>query len=531
MAARSPQGNDEKKQERRDLALFLLTLVGIFACLMVVAQLAILQARAWQLPANMLSDLNPDPSYNIQGTPIEPLRPEVLTPPPWNLSRLLTPVGRGATVPPLIVTLAPKGTATPQRVAQITPTPVKTSIPQTPTTIIGPTASATARPALTATPRRTNTPRPTLPPPTATLIPQPTSPPPTDKPEKPPKDTPVPPTNTPLLPTNTPAVLTDTPIPPTNTPIPPTNTPIPPTNTPVPPTNTPIPPTNTPIPPTPTATATTDPPPAPPANLRAAAGNQEIILGWEYPYTEPDLAGYRVYSSTTSNTPPFPPPYITVPITRYLHLPLTNGTTYHYYVTAFDAGNNESGPSNVASATPYAITPYPPTVSCSGTVTDCNNALGPPDGNAANITGTGTIILDFGAGQGIIDGAGWDLVFYEWPIDIDPGPGVTPGIMLDFIRIELSVDGSTWYPVFAWDGVPGGVSGTNIDDRAADGEEENEPIPSSALYPGPPLPNNTGIAIDIGPWTPPGYAYRYVRFTYPSGGTDAGQIDSVRRLH
>ncbi len=72
--------------------------------------------------------------------------------------------------------------------------------------------------------------------------------------------------------------------------------------------------------------------------------------------------------------------------------------------------------------------------------------------------------------------------------------------------------------------------GTNIDSHATDGdgEQENEVIPQSALYPGPP---NTGIAIDIGPWTPPGYAYRYVRFTYPSGGTDAGQIDSVRRLH
>jgi hypothetical protein len=247
-------------------------------------------------------------------------------------------------------------------------------------------------------------------------------------------------------------------------------------------------------------------------------------LGWN-PNSEPDLAGYRVYSSINAGGPFALQASVSGTTLGYLNTSLTNGTTYYYYVTAFDNGNHESAPSNTVNATPYDITPYtyPPTVTCSG-VPDCNNAAGPPDGNAANITGTGVVTLDFGAGHGIIDGAGWDLVFYEWPY--------IGGIQLDFIFLDLSPDGVTWYRTFAWDGVPGGVAGTNIDSYATDpsGEQENEFIPSSVLYPSG-LPTNTGIAIDIAPWTPPGYSYRYVRFSYPPGGTDAGQVDSVRRLH
>ena len=140
-------------------------------------------------------------------------------------------------------------------------------------------------------------------------------------------------------------------------------------------------------------------------------------------------------------------------------------------------------------------------------------------------------MLDFGAGTGygIIDGLGPDMVFYEYSATVDLGPpiGPEPGILLDFTLIELSADGANWFPVFDWDGNPGGVSGTNIDSYAAV-ESENEPIPSRDLYGT--LPYKTGIAIDIGVWTSPGYSYRYVRFTYPAG-TQGAQVDAVERLH
>ena len=119
-------------------------------------------------------------------------------------------------------------------------------------------------------------------------------------------------------------------------------------------------------------------------------------------------------------------------------------------------------------------------------------------------------------------------LFYEWPRG-----GAWPssaGILLDFVIIEISADGTTWYTVFAWDGNPGGVVGTNIDAYATDGngEQDNEAIPASALYPS--GGTGTGVTIDIGPWTPAGYAYRFVRFTCP-GSSDPAQIDAVQRLN
>jgi hypothetical protein len=259
--------------------------------------------------------------------------------------------------------------------------------------------------------------------------------------------------------------------------------------------------------------------------LRAAAGNQEIILGWDA-NSEPDLAGYRVYSST-NGAGPFAL-QATAPIARYLNTLLTNGTIYYYYVTAFDVGNNESGPSNTASAQPYDITPYTYTtnVTCNGaTVVNCNDAGGAPNNGVADISGAGELVLDFGAGRGIIDGTGPDMVFYEYWVTAPQ-----PGILLDYTFIDLSADGTTWYRVFAWDGIAGGVVGTNIDSYATDGngESENEQIPASSLYGS---PFQSGITIDIGVWTPPGYSYRYVRFTYPSGGAQSAQVDAVERLN
>ena len=242
------------------------------------------------------------------------------------------------------------------------------------------------------------------------------------------------------------------------------------------------------------------------------------------------MTEYRVYSSTT-DVEPFAL-HATAAVTRYLDQPLTNGTIYYYYVTAF--AGSESARSNIANAQPYAITPYTYTtnVTCSG-VPDCANAGGQPDGAAANVSGPGVLTLDFGAGHGIIDGLGPDMVFYEWPATVDVGAGPEPGIMLDYAFIDLSADGTTWYRVFAWDSIAGGIVGTNIDCYATDacgtcpGECEDEPIPSRDLYG---APFQTGIAIDIS-MTPPGYSYRYVRFTYPPGGTQGAQVDTVQRLH
>ncbi len=504
-----------RRREWRELLLFILLLLLGFLCLLAAAQVAVRPFREKLLRADMLSRLNPDVTAAGQ-EPVQPLGAEALTPLPWDEASLLTPVGTPFVVPPVVFNPT-------QEIAQVT-TPPPSATPSR----VPPTATPCPTPTRTPTPTGTPTwtPTPTRPPtPTRTLTPWPTV-----------TFTPVPPTNTPLPPTNTPLPPTNTPLPPTNTPLPPTNTPVPPTNTPLPPTNTPVPPTATftPIPPTATYTPspTPDLPPAPPQNLRAAAGNAQILLGWD-PNSEPDLAGYRLYSSTTGLLP-FAL-HATLPITtRYLDLPLSNGTVYSYYITAFDTGSHESSPSNIASAQPYDITPYeypdPAAYECSGVVADnCSDATGAPDENCANINGTGVLTLNLGIGLGIMDGPGYDMVFYERPN--------LPGILLDFIIIELSWNGTDWYPVFVWDGIPGGVSGTNVDAYAADGEQENEQIDANDLYPPPAAPPNwnTGIAIDIGAVPsppPPGYSYHLIRFRYPAtGGTEFGEIDAVRRLN
>jgi hypothetical protein len=526
MTTRGSPQNHENRRGWRDLLIFILLLLLSALCLLITAQAAIRPSRLWQVPANMLSKLNPDEGRAIEETPIEPLRPEALTPLPWDPNLILTPLGTPLVVPTEVFGQPPLDTATPQEAAGVptsapgatataTAHPPTSTPSRVPSSTPAPTASPTPTPRLS--PTRTRTPTPAL---TPTATPTPSSPPPPTRLPPPPPPPPPPPTSTPPLPTNTftppPPTSTFTPPPPTST-----DTPTPtPTDTPTPtPTDTPTPtPTDTPTP-----TPTNTPTPLPTPNLHAAAGNSQISLGWDYPSTIP-VTEYRVYSNTTG-VPPFML-HITTSITRCVDRPLTNYQTYWYYVTAFD-GSQESPGSNIATAVPYDIAPYTTTtnVTCSG-VPNCNNAAGPPDGSAADVDVGDTLTLDFGA-YGIIDGPGPDFVFYEWPADgLWPS---TAGILLDFVTIEIS-DGTSWYTVFNWDGVAGGVIGTNVDSYATDGggEQDNELIPASVLYP--PGGSGTGITIDIGPWAPAGYSYRFVRFTCPGSG-DPAQVDGVQRLN
>jgi len=270
----------------------------------------------------------------------------------------------------------------------------------------------------------------------------------------------------------------------------------------------------------------TDTIPAQPTNLKAAPGDMQISLAWDHT-PEPDLAGYRIYRSVGGG--PFSFLTTTPVITKYFDLSLTNGITYAYTVTAIDLGSNESAPSNVASAMPNAIITYTTSVTCSGTYLNCANAAGPVDDLTAAISGTGTVTFDFGVGQGVIDGPGYDMVFYE-----RYRASIT-GIRLDFVTIALSTDGVTWYTVFEWNGDnPGDVVGTNIDSFATDfnGEMEDEIIPETSLYPG--TVGSHGITIDIGATAPSGNLYRYVRISDPGsslGPDKHPDIDAIERLN
>ena len=105
---------------------------------------------------------------------------------------------------------------------------------------------------------------------------------------------------------------------------------------------------------TPATSADTTPPPAPPS-LAATAGNGSVALNWGGS-TASDLAGYRVYRSTST------PVALATPIsgaslvtaTSFTDTTAANGTTYFYVVVAIDTSGNASGPSPTASATPQA---------------------------------------------------------------------------------------------------------------------------------------------------------------------------------
>jgi hypothetical protein len=198
------------------------------------------------------------------------------------------------------------------------------------------------------------------------------------------------------------------------------------------------------------------------------------------------------------------------------------------------------GPTDPTGSLVNAFTVYTYTETCDP-VPDCGNAVGPdePSGSPVELSASDVITIDFGVGNSITDGSGYDMVFYEWP-NPDIGAGV-PGIRLDFVRIELSEDGIIWYTVFEWDGDPPGatdVAGTSVDSYAndADGEVDNERIPWYDLYPVPlSSPHNSGIAIDIGiaaqAIQPPQGPFRWVRVSVPPGVAELAQIDAIVRLN
>jgi fibronectin type 3 domain-containing protein len=79
-----------------------------------------------------------------------------------------------------------------------------------------------------------------------------------------------------------------------------------------------------------------------------AVSTSSATLTWD-PNTDPDLASYRVYQSTTPGV--YGTAIATVPAgaSTYTMTGLTLGTTYYFRITAVDSTGNESLPSNEVS--------------------------------------------------------------------------------------------------------------------------------------------------------------------------------------
>jgi hypothetical protein len=203
------KGDRDRDRERRNLLVFLLILLLGSACLLCTAQMAVRPDRVWRIPANMLSELNPDEDLDTGEVRIEPVRPEVMTA-AWDPGRILTPAGTAVVVPPVAFAPVPTGTPTPREVA-IVPTPSPSTTLPSPTPSPTPTQTPTDTP--TPTPTRTSTPTPTsTATSTATPEPSPTHTPPTRPSHTPtPTDTPTPTSTSTPTPVPPPSILSITP--------------------------------------------------------------------------------------------------------------------------------------------------------------------------------------------------------------------------------------------------------------------------------------------------------------------------------
>ena len=94
-------------------------------------------------------------------------------------------------------------------------------------------------------------------------------------------------------------------------------------------------------------------PPAAPVSVSASAGQNQATIQWAA-NTETDLAGYRVYRSTTSGTGYTEVTTSLVTAPGFTNTGLTGGTTYYYVVRAFDLAGNGSANSAQVSVVPTA---------------------------------------------------------------------------------------------------------------------------------------------------------------------------------
>ncbi|HDQ70479.1 MAG TPA: hypothetical protein ENN19_00075, partial [Chloroflexi bacterium] len=127
------QEKQERDRKRWELLLLLLILLLSFLCLLLIAWIAVRPSATWQVQANMLSASDPEALYATvleSGDPFPPLRPEIMTRPPWTIE---TPSGTLVILPSLTPTRLSVAdlTETPSGTPPDSPTPTTTTTPST----------------------------------------------------------------------------------------------------------------------------------------------------------------------------------------------------------------------------------------------------------------------------------------------------------------------------------------------------------------------------------------------------------------
>jgi len=200
---------------------------------------------------------------------------------------------------------------------------------------------------------------------------------------------------------------------------------------------------------------------------------------------------------------------------------LPNGGSITYTVTANISAFAVGTLNNTASVNVPAGIMDPNTGNNSATDSDTSTGgtepdVGGPDGNDYNPGPNGSITILLS--QGITAGGSStpDFVYYEIisaPVLVD----------MDWVMIEVSADGVTWYTVFVWgDGAPD--INSNVDINVIGGmENDNRQINTSNLY------NQTGVTIDIDaiPGISTGTIYPWIRIS-GIGGADGPNIDAIQ---
>lgn len=214
-------------------------------------------------------------------------------------------------------------------------------------------------------------------------------------------------------------------------------------------------------------------PPAAPAGLTATAGDKAVSLSWSA-NLEADLAGYRVHRSTTPGGPYTEISAALVTVTSFQDAAVSNGTTYHYVVTAVNTSSQESVTSAEVSATPLDLTPPAAPVGLTATAGDAEVALDWADSSEGDLAG---------------------YRVYQASAPGGPFTLLTPGSLLNSLYTDAGlVNGSTYFyvvtavdaagnesafsvEVSATPAAPGGGGGTpwinefHYDDKGRDSNE------------------------------------------------------------
>ncbi|MBN1179349.1 MAG: hypothetical protein JXD18_09070, partial [Anaerolineae bacterium] len=148
--------------QRRDLLVFSLLLLAGFSAILITAHLAVRPTPIWEVAADMRSEMDPEEGLSTwQALEIEPLLPDIMTRPAWDLEPQVTTTGAPTVLPTVVFNLRPTSTPLPPTPTPTPPAPTQTPRPHPTTPAPGESSpTPTARPTPPPPP-----PPPTTPPP------------------------------------------------------------------------------------------------------------------------------------------------------------------------------------------------------------------------------------------------------------------------------------------------------------------------------------------------------------------------------